>query len=127
MSKGRVIAAVRTDKELMAAIKSNTDTIFMLAPNIQDIKRQIDAVHTSGKRIFVHIDLAEGIGKDEHGIRFSKEQGFPSPFHTPPFGLVPIANTPPIVRFRPSTAYPSSHIRISFPTRATPIDRFPLR
>ena len=75
MNKGRVIAAVRTDKELMAAIKSNTDTIFMLAPNIQDIKRQIDAVHTSGKRIFVHIDLAEGIGKDEYGIRFIKEQG----------------------------------------------------
>ena len=71
----RVIAAVRSDKELKEAVKSGVDIIFMLAPNIEDIKEQTELVHKSGKRLFVHLDLAEGIGKDEYGIRFVKKQG----------------------------------------------------
>ena len=47
----------------------------MLAPCIADIKRQTEMVHKAGKKLFIHLDLAMGIGKDEHGIRFVKEQG----------------------------------------------------
>ena len=32
-------------------------------------------MHKAGKKLFIHLDLAEGIGKDEHGILFAKEQG----------------------------------------------------
>ena len=71
----RIIAAARSDEELLSAIKSKADIIFMLAPNIADINRQASDVHKSGKKLFIHLDLAEGIGKDEAGIRFAKEQG----------------------------------------------------
>ncbi len=71
----RIIAAVRSAKELSEAVRSNVWIVFMLAPNIEDIKAQAELVHKAGKKLFIHIDLAEGIGKDEYGIRFSKTCG----------------------------------------------------
>ncbi len=71
----RIIAAVRNNYELEEAVKSNVWMIFMLAPNIEDIKGQAELVHKAGKKLFIHIDLAEGIGKDEYGIRFAKKAG----------------------------------------------------
>lgn len=71
----RIIAAVRSAQDLAEAVKSDAWMIFMLAPNIEDIKAQAELVHRVGKKLFIHLDLAEGIGKDEYGIRFAKEQG----------------------------------------------------
>ncbi len=75
MEKSRVIAAVRSYDELKKATTSDVSIIFMLAPNITDIREQAQMVHNAGKKFFIHLDLAEGIGKDEYGIIFSKEQG----------------------------------------------------
>ena len=71
----KIIAAVRSNEELNTAIKSDVGMIFMLAPNIDDISAQARLVHGAGKKFFIHIDLAEGIGKDEYGIRFAKKLG----------------------------------------------------
>ena len=75
MENLRIIAAVRSNEELIGSINSDVEIIFILSPNISDIKNQTDLVHKSGKKLYIHIDLAEGIGKDEYGIRFAKEQG----------------------------------------------------
>ena len=72
---GTVIAAVRTEAELEKALKSRVSTVFMLAPNIENIEMQAEKAHKANKMFFIHIDLAEGIGKDEYGIKFAKEQG----------------------------------------------------
>ena len=75
MKKVRIIPAARSDDELQIAVGSDAEIIFMLAPNITYLKKQAEIVHKSGKKFFIHLDLAEGIGKDEYGIRFAKEQG----------------------------------------------------
>lgn len=75
MNNAKVIAAVRSEKEFISAVKSKAEIIFLLSPNIETLKKYADAVHKTGKRLFIHLDLAEGIGKDEYGIRFAKEQG----------------------------------------------------
>lgn len=72
---GTVIAAVRTHEEFCKALKSRVSTIFMIAPNIYNIQKQAAEAHKANKMFFIHIDLAEGIGKDEFGIRFAKQQG----------------------------------------------------
>ena len=72
---GTVIAAVRTEAEFLQALKSEVSTIFLLAPNIDNIEAQAEKAHKANKTFFIHIDLAEGIGKDEYGIKFAKEQG----------------------------------------------------
>jgi len=72
---GKIIAAARSNDELFAATESKVDIIFMLAPNIEEIEKQAEKVHKSGKKLFIHLDLAEGIGKDEYGIRYVKKAG----------------------------------------------------
>ena len=75
MVKVKVIAAVRDSEQLLLAAKSEADMIFMLTPNITKLKSHIEIAHSAGKKLFVHIDLAEGIGKDEYGIRFVSDLG----------------------------------------------------
>jgi len=71
----KIIAAVRSEKELSDAINSNVDMIFLLATNIAVLRGEINLVHNAGKKLFVHIDLADGIGKDEYGIKYVKALG----------------------------------------------------
>jgi glycerol uptake operon antiterminator len=75
MISGNVIAAVRNDEELACAVKSNVSTIFLLRTNIEIINAQLELVHSVGKQLFVHIDLADGIGKDEYGLKYLKNLG----------------------------------------------------
>ena len=75
MENSQVIAAVRTNQEFMLALNSKVKTVFMLSTNIEEIKEQVCLAHENGKKLFVHIDLAEGIGKDAYGVKFLKNQG----------------------------------------------------
>ena len=70
-----MIAAVRTPEEFAFALQTKVEVLFMLATNLKEVSGQIKDAHDAGKKIFVHIDLAEGIGKDEYGLRYLKEQG----------------------------------------------------
>ena len=75
MDKKKIFAAVRTEEELSIALTSETETIFLLSSNIEDVGKQIKKAHEAGKKLFVHIDLAEGVGKDEYGIKYLKKLG----------------------------------------------------
>ena len=70
MDFGTVIAAVRTNEELELAVKSNVKVIFYLSPDLISVAKKVKKVHESGKKIFIHLDLAAGIGKDESGVKF---------------------------------------------------------
>ena len=69
-----IIAAVR-EKYLGAALESPSNVIFLLGGNILTIKENIEKAHNAGKLLFIHIDLAEGIGKDRIGIEYLAELG----------------------------------------------------
>ena len=64
-----VIAAVRDDK-WEAAVAGPADVIFYLSAELLSVQQRIAQAHSAGKVVFVHLDLAEGIGKDKIGIRF---------------------------------------------------------
>lgn len=64
-----VIAAVRDDY-FSAAVMSPCDVIFYLKANINTLSQQCQFAHKSGKYLFVHIDLAEGVGKDKSAVEF---------------------------------------------------------
>ena len=69
-----VIAAVRDDK-WDAALKSPAQVIFYLSANLMTVADRISEAHNLGKRVMIHFDLAEGIGKDKVGIHFLKQSG----------------------------------------------------
>lgn len=64
-----VIAAVRDDK-WETAVAGPADVIFYLSAELLSVQQRIAQAHDAGKVVFIHLDLAEGIGKDKTGIRF---------------------------------------------------------
>ncbi|MBP3333403.1 MAG: glycerol-3-phosphate responsive antiterminator [Clostridia bacterium] len=68
-----VIAAVRDSGK--SAMNSPCEVIFDLGANIMTVASVINEAHRNGKLIFVHIDLAEGIGKDRGGLNYLKMLG----------------------------------------------------
>lgn len=70
-----IIAAVRNEEELENAVKSDVDVIFYLSPSLFTLENVVKKAHNERKKIFIHIDLADGIGKDKSGIMFAKNTG----------------------------------------------------
>lgn len=64
-----VIAAVR-ENNFEAALTSPAEVLFCLESHLMTIKARIAQAHEAKKVIFVHIDLAEGIGKDKEGVQY---------------------------------------------------------
>ena len=75
MGSGKIICAVRNNVELSKALSSKQSIVFLLSTNIEEVQGQIALAHQKGKKLFVHVDLAEGIGKDVYGIRYLKKVG----------------------------------------------------
>lgn len=70
-----IIAAVRDRDSFEAALNAPPELIFLLKSSILDIGAYIDRAHENGKKLFVHVDLAEGIGKDEVGVSYLASLG----------------------------------------------------
>ena len=69
-----VIASVH-EKNFEKALVSPCEIIFSLKARLSTVKEQIEKVHNSGKLIFIHIDLAEGIGKDKNAVEYLADLG----------------------------------------------------
>lgn len=69
-----VIAAVQNNM-LHTALDSPVEIIFNLKISLLEIEETIKKVHSVGKKIFIHIDLADGIGKDKAGIEYLSKCG----------------------------------------------------
>ena len=69
-----VIAA--TDRAgWQSAVLSDTEVLFQLGADIITVGDDIEAAKQNGKFVFIHIDLADGIGKDKAGIHWLKRLG----------------------------------------------------
>ena len=69
LEQNPVIAAVGEEK-WAAALESPAQVLFYLAAELTTVKDRIRQAHEAGKLLLIHIDLAEGIGKDRVGIRY---------------------------------------------------------
>ncbi len=65
-----IISAIRSDEEFFAAIKAKPEMIFDLSPDIATVLPKLKRAHEKGKKLYIHIDLAKGVGKDESGIKY---------------------------------------------------------
>lgn len=74
LERSPVIAAVRDDL-FSAAVMSPCEVIFYLKANINTLCRQCEIAHKNGKYLFVHIDLADGVGKDKSAVEFLTAMG----------------------------------------------------
>ena len=74
LEQNPVIAAVGDDK-WDDAISSPVQVLFYLSANLLSVKLKIDQAHRAGKTVMIHIDLAEGIGKDAAGVQYLADCG----------------------------------------------------
>lgn len=70
LADGPVIAAVKDDAGLEAAIASEVGVIFLLYGDILTIGEVTGRVHGAGKAVFVHLDLLEGLSSREVSVDF---------------------------------------------------------
>lgn len=63
-----VIAAVRNEEEFLRAVESGAGAIFLIRADIISLPRLI--AMKKNKRVYVHIDMAEGVGKDRKGLEY---------------------------------------------------------
>ena len=74
LEENPVVAAIG-DSKWEAALESPSQVIFYQSANLLTVSRRVQQAHDAGKYIVIHMDLAEGIGKDRTGIRYLAECG----------------------------------------------------
>ena len=65
-----VIAAARVEEEVDEAIKAGVSVVFLLHCDIFNVQSLVDKVKQSRKFVFVHMDLLEGLGKDQKAVEY---------------------------------------------------------
>lgn len=70
-----VIAAVRSPQDFDEALASPAETLFLLSANLLSLEENVRRAHEKQRHVFVHIDLAEGLGKDAAGVEFLRRIG----------------------------------------------------
>lgn len=69
-----VIAAIGNDR-WEAALASPAKVLFYLSADLLTVAQRVAEAHEQGKLLLIHMDLAEGIGKDRTGIRYLAQCG----------------------------------------------------
>ena len=70
LADGPVIAAVKDDEGLAAALESDVAVIFLLYGDVLTIGETVARVHAAGKKVFVHLDLIDGLAAREIAADF---------------------------------------------------------
>ncbi len=73
LEKSPVIPAARNPEAVRRAADTSAAAIFLLGGSILTLPDMIRIAHENGKRAFVHIDLAEGLGRDDAAVRWCVE------------------------------------------------------
>jgi len=65
-----IIAAIRKEEDVDAAVASQVAAIFLLHADIFNIKHMVDRIKEAGKNVFIHLDFLEGMGRDKKAIDY---------------------------------------------------------
>ena len=66
-----IIAAVRSKKEFDAALNSRSQVIFLLSGTISELPAFLHAAHKCSKKLFLHLDMIEGLAGDAAGVEYA--------------------------------------------------------
>lgn len=74
LEQNPVVAAIGDDK-WDEALAAPVQVLFYLSANLLTVKECICQAHEAGRYILIHLDLAEGIGRDRAGIAYLAQMG----------------------------------------------------
>lgn len=67
-----IVPALRSDEKLHRAADGLATSVFLLYGDLLELKRVVEFFHQHGKKVFVHLDLVKGLGKDESAVEYLK-------------------------------------------------------
>lgn len=70
LADGPVIASVKDEAGLAAAVNSDVSVVFLLFGDVLNISGLVQKAHDAGKAVFVHLDLVEGLAGREISVDF---------------------------------------------------------
>ena len=70
LADGPVIAAVKDAAGLAAALRSDVTVVFLLGFDMLTVSDMVAKAQQAGKRVFVHVDLVEGLASREIAVDF---------------------------------------------------------
>lgn len=70
LADGPVIAAVKDEPGLAAALGSDVPVIFLLSGDVLTVQDTVARARRGGKRVFVHLDLVDGLAAREVSADF---------------------------------------------------------
>ena len=73
--KKHIIAAVRSRYEFEKAVVSEAENIFLLSANIIELLWYINTAKAHNKRLFLHMDMTDGLGKDASAVEYVLKLG----------------------------------------------------
>lgn len=86
-----IIAAITDSEQLEKAIKSPCEIIFILKSDIFNIKTYVDKIKDSGKGAYIHVDLIDGLSKDNFALKYIHENINPEGIITTKTGIVKLS------------------------------------
>ncbi|WP_028855008.1 glycerol-3-phosphate responsive antiterminator [Psychrilyobacter atlanticus] len=69
-----IIAAVKDEKTLREALNSDIEVIFLLKSTILTIETMVEKIKKTGKIVFVHIDLIDGMSPTVDALEYLNEK-----------------------------------------------------
>lgn len=70
LERSPIIAAVFDPVDLPQAVESPCEAIFLLSGSIVELADMIALVRKANKKMYIHVDLLEGIGRDASAIKY---------------------------------------------------------
>ena len=68
-----IIGAIKEDN-LDIIIKSECEVVFLLNGNILTLKKKISLLHKYGKKVFVHLDMIQGLASTPVAVDYIKDE-----------------------------------------------------
>lgn len=92
LEENPIIAAIKDNEDVECVINTDVKVIFMLFGSILTIKETVSKLKEAGKKVYVHIDLVDGLGRDEEAVKFLKGVGVDGIITTKPTLIKAIKN-----------------------------------
>ena len=73
-----IIAAIRDEAALSSALASPVAVVFLLSSTLTNIEQMVRRALLAERSVFVHLDLVEGLTKDQHGLRWLAQSARPT-------------------------------------------------
>lgn len=68
----KVVAAVRSEADITNCLKSNSRIVFLLFGTLLSVPGYVKQLKNSGKSVFVHLDLIEGLSSSRSSVDYIK-------------------------------------------------------